>query len=638
MPEGPSATLILTAPPEMLLALTGFLYVIFTVTCSAVYIYHLDPTFRNDHWWPGFNTSATQTFISDVFNAKLIAGEAGDFSLLGVLREKDYSGITTFIDMRRSAARRLLLLPLPPETAIQVLRRNTFQTNLHIITPYCWVDFHRQWELAHTAKRQERCLNHDLQNAAVYVEALLRNSVNWIASQFYLPMRTTIFSDINSTADGMAWLSRLHSFTMVSVEDEVAEWSRQNLTAWTSQLQNLFQEGFDDSIELVNALGVCQRITITSIADVRHGSSAWTTAWAYAGFWNDLIACQVFNCSVVRGSPTHIDQIGLDWDKDIYNGRAETRGSRLIRTKLGPYEAIDLRFVQLPTSLLLLYTEFDKLYNNAQTQQDIPVTSTLDAVPIAWQSGEFVFYGGNPLCPFGFPQTFVQHSFGYYDDCGTQDPHTIDLTRRSASFATSMSSLKLRDVRATCRACLSTVELCTKVLIQAVNQSDTIFWPNPEIVVQVTQEVKDLHLSMLQTAPNTTNNIDMMLIQEMIADGDPWSFFGWVTVWEWMDGQREVFVFESDENAVTIMSRPHGFLPLPANSLELPQVACNYIRIFMMYVTGVLLGLGVVLMAFGARSCFEIDGSNLFIFNRVVGSVWLVRPLLFLRGMTAILV
>ncbi|KAG9398702.1 hypothetical protein AC1031_014487 [Aphanomyces cochlioides] len=48
--------------------------------------------------------------------------------------------------------------------------------------------------------------------------------------------------------------------------------------------------------------------------------------------------------------------------------------------------------------------------------------------------------------------------------------------------------------------------------------------------------------------------------------------------------------------------------------------------------------MSLALLAFGALSRFDIDGSNLFSFNRVVGSVWLGRPLLFVRGMTAALV
>ncbi|KAH9087901.1 hypothetical protein LEN26_019775 [Aphanomyces euteiches] len=400
-PAGPSVQLVPTPARALLLSIAGYIYLLFTVTCSCLYLYTLEPIIRNDHWWPGFNTSGTQTFISDVFNAKLIAGEAGDFTLLGITREKDYSAVPTFIDMRRAAGRRLLLAPIPPATAIQVLRRNVFSTNIHTMTPYCWVDFQRRWELAHTAKRQERCLARDSQNAAVYLEALLRNSLNWTSSQFYQPLRTIIFNDVNATAAGQAWLSQLLSFEMVSVDNEIAVWHQYNLTAWTSQVQNLFQEGFDDAIDLVNALGVRQQITITSIPDALRGLSAWSTSWAYAGFWNDLFSCQDFNCSLVRGSLYHPEQLGLDWDKDIFNSGFESPSSRLVRTQIGSFETIDIRFVAPPPSLIQLYSAFDNSYKALAVQSPV----TFDAVPMTWQIATFCSMGGTLYAHLAFLRT-----------------------------------------------------------------------------------------------------------------------------------------------------------------------------------------------------------------------------------------
>ncbi|CAK4969904.1 unnamed protein product, partial [Aphanomyces euteiches] len=397
--------------------------------------------------------------------------------------------------MRRVSARRLLLLPIPLETAIQVLRRNTFQTNIRTTTPYCWADLDLRWQLAHTAKRQERCLAHDSQNAAVYLETMLRNSYNWLSSQYYLPMRTVIFDDINATVAGQAWLDDLLSMTMIPVEDELALWRLHNLTEWTSQVQNLAHEGFDDAIELVSALGVHQRITITSIADVRRGLSAWTTAWAYA------------------------DQHHISSRK------------------------------------------------NAES-----VAVTVDAVPTSWKSDDFVYYGGNLLCPFGEARRFVQQSFGYYDDCGPQDPHTIDLTCHSAAFAIAASNLQHNDIPGVCKACSTDYDICSEAITQAFNEETEL--PQLGLIDQVTLDVKALNLSIIQMATNVTAGNDILLMQKMIADGDLWSFFGWVTIWEWVDGQREVFVFEGDESSITIVSRPYGYLPLPANRLELPQVAC----------------------------------------------------------------
>ncbi|CAK4119551.1 unnamed protein product, partial [Aphanomyces euteiches] len=115
-------------------------------------------------------------------------------------------------------------------------------------------------------------------------------------------------------------------------------------------------------------------------------------------------------------------------------------------------------------------------------------------------------------------------------------------------------------------------DICSEAITQAFNEETEL--PQLGLIDQVTLDVKALNLSIIQMATNVTAGNDILLMQKMIADGDLWSFFGWVTIWEWVDGQREVFVFEGDESSITIVSRPYGYLPLPANRLELPQVAC----------------------------------------------------------------
>ncbi|OQR80595.1 hypothetical protein THRCLA_11980, partial [Thraustotheca clavata] len=44
-----------------------------------------------------------------------------------------------------------------------------------LLTPYCWADFEKNWSLAHSYKRASRCWKRDTDNAAVYLEAVLRN-------------------------------------------------------------------------------------------------------------------------------------------------------------------------------------------------------------------------------------------------------------------------------------------------------------------------------------------------------------------------------------------------------------------------------------------------------------------------------
>ncbi|ETV93353.1 hypothetical protein H310_12618 [Aphanomyces invadans] len=107
-------------------------------------------------------------------------------------------------------------------------------------------------------------------------------------------------------------------------------------------------------------------------------------------------------------------------------------------------------------------------------------------------------------------------------------------------------------------------------------------------------------------------------------------------MYEWVEGKREVFTFEGDEGAFTTISPSKSSVPLAANPLELPQNACNYVRYIITYVTFALSGVAVVLVGYAAVARFQLGGLQLLQFNRVVGSVWIGRPFLLLRGMTAV--
>ncbi|KAF0682798.1 Aste57867_25097 [Aphanomyces stellatus] len=631
----------------------GLVYLACTVYLSLRYFNLLVPSVTNDHWWPGFNTSGTQTFLADVFNAQLYhmaattaAAEATEVRLDATLAmEKSYNVLPTFIDMRPPVARQLLLRPFAPVDAIAILRTQKFAITIKTLTPHCWLDFGRAIELAHTEARQARCLAKDAANAAVYLDAMLRNTArsDFAASQYASPIHDTIFAALNGTDVGRAWLTAFAAFDMVDAATEATVWADYNLTHWTTQMQNLKQNGFDESVVLVSALGVSQSIKITSIATTIRGLGAWTTGWASAGLWNDLLTCAQLACSLVRGAPDNPDMLGLDWDKDLYNGYAETAGSALVRTRLGPFQSIDLRFVAPPMPLLAFYTAFlGSLYPQAQTSTAYMAIkdTTLDAVPSAWHLPAYVFYGGNPLCPFGTPQPYVQHSFGYYDDCGSQPAHVMAVTRRSLLFSWVASTSLLGPTRATipaiCNACLATTASCLG-LLQATATASTQL-PMPSTLVDPTNATLALNLSMVQLATDLATTTDVLLMQPMLAANASWTFFGWLAIYDWLDGRREVYIVEGDVDEWTLVSRPHPTFAMAANPLELPQVACTYVRYICLYVTLVLVAVSTLLLLLGLTIRYNVDGANFFQFNRVVGSVWVGRPLLFLRGVTALVV
>ncbi|CAK4122178.1 unnamed protein product, partial [Aphanomyces euteiches] len=100
-----------------------------------------------------------------------------------------------------------MLAPIPLDVAITTIRANSLYENIFTISGHCWVDFDRRFEMAHTAKRQLRCALRQNDNAAVYLEALLRNviTVDLTQSAYGLQMNQIILTAVATTPEGSIW-------------------------------------------------------------------------------------------------------------------------------------------------------------------------------------------------------------------------------------------------------------------------------------------------------------------------------------------------------------------------------------------------------------------------------------------------
>ncbi|KAF0688424.1 Aste57867_19940 [Aphanomyces stellatus] len=71
---------------------------------------------------------------------------------------------------------------------------------------------------------------------------------------------------------------------------------------------------------------------------------------------------------------------------------------------------------------------------------------------------------------------------------------------------------------------------------------------------QASLDVIALNTTFIQWA--TINGTNLVLHQPMVSTNcDPWSFIGWMTMYEWVMGQHEVYTFEGDFDIWTLMSR-----------------------------------------------------------------------------------
>ncbi|KAF0699254.1 Aste57867_10154 [Aphanomyces stellatus] len=128
-----------------------------------------------------------------------------------------------------------------------------------------------------------------------------------------------------------------------------------------------------------------------------------------------------------------------------------------------------------------------------------------------------------------------------------------------------------------------------------------------------------------------------MIHYELFDPFDPsFYFWSWVLTFDWVLGTREVVSFQGDAGSLNVLSNYNPLTTTPIQGHELPTILSVYMRGGMQYATGVMLGVavGVLLYVLGSRGA--VDGMHILKLNRVAGIVWVGRPLLLVRGITAL--
>ncbi|RHZ02035.1 hypothetical protein DYB35_005787 [Aphanomyces astaci] len=674
----------------------GVAYLLITLVLSMYYLKMLAPVMTNDLWWADFNASGAHSYLIDVFNsnlnlnvnntAKYLDVTAGGFS-------KDYSAFYTPIRIS-PLYERIVRADQATNLTAAIIALQEYPRPESAWTQYCWVDFNRTWEVAHTAKRQTRCGRRYTANAAMYWETIFR-LINWskymtkYASKFKFAMGRML----NSTAEGKHWLKQT-SDAFVSVDTEVAVWKAAGLTTYQWQWANHVTWGVKESVDVINAFGATQSLSIKQVATERKGS--WTTMVLSWGPWNDYM----FGLPFIRSDPRHArfmepcsyDDFLLDpgnytcdpcdpvFNPDEYMSCSYncetildvggTPGFGLTHNHVGPFGSIDALFVPAPPSLLVLSSSFTLAITTWMQTQDafnaamttIP-SLTVDPVPMKWQStenGTFTYMGGDITCPTREPKPYVQSSFSFDVSCTNQERHKMLLHPRNALFAYLISSklpigaLKSMSDSAIiaewCGAvCPTLASSCAQVLGAVVNASKQL--PTTTTVALTTlarraqSDVTALQVKTIQYAKYTStatdhedgsSPTDVWLEQLVLSDDDKWDFFGWVYMFEWAEASREVVSFEGDNGIFALVSDKSPPLINEAQYLEVPKTACQYVWVVSAIVSVILVIVGFVMTTYTALLRGRIVGRNLFQFNRIVGAVWIGRPFLMIRGMTAI--
>ncbi|EQC36755.1 hypothetical protein SDRG_06190 [Saprolegnia diclina VS20] len=627
----------------------GLTYLSASMGASLWFLDIIGPGLSNDHFWPNFDPTSAQTYLIDVFHRHLSVTNALVIDLYdpsqGILKAYGRASTTAFAKPTYPRLRSLVEYTSVADaiTGFQSLDPGYV---FNLMTLYCWADFGKRWEVAHTAARQARCAATMSNNGAVYLEAHLRN-LNWDAwyAIYGASFEFGVADAVVVTPDGREWYQSLPN-AFQTLENEVAYWTSHRISRFQLQWSNDYQFGLHESVSVVNMLGWRQDLTIQSIAFGKR-SSKWSTFVLNWAFYDDLWATAVTNGSLVRRAVSYIGDATIEVLLGMY---PFTPASILAHNQIGPLQAIDMMLIAPPTALVTACTSYDVAVTLA-LQADHALLSlyaalpslVLDPIPLSWQKPEnYTFFGGSPFCLFGAGAPFVQPSFSFDDTCGSQVPSRLLVSPWPGLFAATSLNLLETSLKSCCTPCSAATQFSCELLVSNLQVISTLLLTNASLesllvpmVQAATGAIQQLNVEIVQFAL-TSGGTETVLRQPLLRDG-AWSFMGYVALHEWVNGFREAVSFQGDVATFNLISERIEPIPLRANAIEVPHSTCNYLYVVALLTSVALVAVACITAAYAfLQPTPDADGLHLPVYNQVAGPVWVGRPLLLLRAAAAI--
>ncbi|RHY86505.1 hypothetical protein DYB37_008189 [Aphanomyces astaci] len=620
----------------------GLVYVL-SSACLGIYAL---VTFReymdNNLYWPSFRSSSLQILLSDLLNMRLdtvLGGSATTVTLTGTLCASLDTNATL---VSPTYARKIMYTEVSAVApAITSIRQVDTIDIAGMAIPYCWVDLNRRWELAFTRARQARCDATERHNAAMYFEAVYRNVdfVEWVHT-FYGPFMSSIGDAVQSTPHGVQWMTYMLQHSWVPVDDEATYWLSYNLTAFTLNWSNGHRPGISETFGIQNAVGVVRHIQIKTLAPEKVQEATWTSfSMAPSLLFGMTVLGE--NQSLVRN---HANWFGA-WDRlqmtQLIAQNNFDIGRGAVASQVGPLGAIDMKFLDVPTALRLYVESFEAQVNTLMQSnnrfrlafESTPPQSVFPT-PQQWINSALSFTGGALFCLGGHPTLFAQESFRFDDPCNGDVDQRLSVVW---SPTTSLFAATLVDAVAWSQAATlcDSSDPCHHLFGVSSMVFDALApLSNTNTTLTVIDRTAAMNISIMQFV---YTGFDVQIAsQPSILEGDPWSVFGWMMVYEWVTGSREVVAFHGDIATLTLISRQYSPAVSTISDRSITQSFAAYLWWVALYVSVVLGFVALLTSATWVPSQHSLQ-RNWFVFNRVAGSNWIGRPFLVVRGIVAML-
>ncbi|EQC26768.1 hypothetical protein SDRG_15418 [Saprolegnia diclina VS20] len=157
--------------------------------------------------------------------------------------------------------------------------------------------------------------------------------------------------------------------------------------------------------------------------------------------------------------------------------------------------------------------------------------------------------------------------------------------------------------------------------------------------VQMQSRVQAMDISFLNfiktsaIAPLTLQRVNLLDATE-----SDFGFFAWLFLYDWVLGVREVVSFQGDNGVLTLLTDSQSPLSQATQAWEVPGNIAQYLHSGVLYVTGVMIAVASLAFVYILVLRGHFEGWNMLELGRVGGIVWVGRPFLLLRSVTAMVV
>ncbi|OQR81450.1 hypothetical protein THRCLA_11719 [Thraustotheca clavata] len=635
---------------DVLYLVFGFFYLSCTLMGNVFYLNIAQHNMANDYFWAGFNTTGGYTFLANFFNHQLVISSNQNIAL----------DSNTYIDYNQQYNDDVSTIYWPASAARQALHDPNVSTIANVISGFASYGFLSITMDVYTIFLRERRCQNILNNGAVYLEAGLRNIHDWKVLEYCWgsSFQVGITNELQKSTQGQAWLQATQT-NVNSVFDEVLYWQSHHILKLDLQWQNYKTIGFTDTFLIQNALGFMHSLLLSQITPSFHPTHQ-TSMLMYWSFASDLWAVStntslIHGMSLIRSSPnfafSNITSESL-LVQNLTLASPLPAGFTSLKSQLGPFNAIDMEFLLCPK---MMYQQFlnaisTLTLSSLDVQKEflaLPEKYYVLDVPFSWlQESDTLSKGGNIFCGnddvrgpmyYGFDVGFSDTNFCNAFVIDDMQPSIAQFLYAFFSFDATMV-LKTGDIDIICKSDIMIDGTCNKnyaILVNFLKDHEISFASLTDIAKAVHSAVFNLNVVMVQYKLNTTSNhVNLDHINLFDKRDRAWHYYGWLILFEWVSGAREVIAFNGDAGTIATISQ--RTIPATLTPTSISKSFAIYFQICGLYITITLLAVSAVVVTYAVIARGRIQGLNILKMNRVVGIAWIGRMLLVVRSIIAL--